>query len=140
MTVTSQTNPPRRSSRRSWGRIALVAALALSLMGNALALGAWARLREMRAGIFGADVAQVALPADLRQDLINAIRSNARNLVPELQALSQTRRALIAAATARPYDRAATHVAMDAFRDAVDALLLAVQPIVLDRLDEEVKT
>ena len=132
MTVTSQTNPPRRS----WGRIALVVALALSLMGNALALGAWARLREMRAGIFGADVAQVALPADLRQDLINAIRSNARSLVPELQALSQTRRELIAAATARPYDRAATEMAMQAFRTAVDALLLAVQPIVLDRLDE----
>jgi hypothetical protein len=132
MTVTSQANPPRRS----WGRIALVAALVLSLMGNALALGAWARLRDMRTGIFGADVAQVALPADLRQDLIAALRTEASRLVPELRALAQTRRDLIAAATARPYDRVATQTTMDAFRNAVDALLLSVQPIVLDRLDE----
>ncbi len=130
--VTSQTNPPRRS----WGRIALIAALVLSLMGNALALGAWARLREMRAGIFGADVAQVALPADLRQDLIIGIRANADRLLLELEAVSKTRRYMIAAATAHPYDRATTEAAMNAFRNAIDALLLAVQPIVLDRLDE----
>jgi uncharacterized membrane protein len=125
------TLPP---SRRSWGRIALIVALVLSLGGNALALGAWLRFREARAELLGPVASVGRLPDDLRAELRTALRAKARDLAPHLRALSQARAAITAAAQADPYDPAAAEAAMDEFRAAVDGLLVDVQTVFLDQL------
>jgi uncharacterized membrane protein len=121
--------------RRSWGRIALVAALVLSLIGNAVAVGAWVRFREVRAEILGPGGEAALLPADLREEMRGALRAEARRLLPLLRDVVRARAATVAAATARPYDRATTEAAMEEFRRGVDDLLAEVQLVMLDRLD-----
>ena len=81
------------AARRSWGRIALVAALALSLLLNAVAVGAWLRLREARADLLGPEAAAARLPDDLRQDLRTALRAEARSIRPLLRDVVQARAA-----------------------------------------------
>jgi uncharacterized membrane protein len=122
------------SPRRSWGRIALIVALILSLGGNALALGAWLRFREARIELLGPDATAGRLPDDLRAELRTALRANGRDLAPHLRAVAQARAAITAAAAANPYDPAAAEAAMDGFRSAVDDLLIAVQVVFLDHL------
>jgi Spy/CpxP family protein refolding chaperone len=77
----------------------------------------------------------VRLPADLRADLRDALREDARRLMPPLREVVQARRAMVAAMTATPPDRAATDAAMTAFRQSLDRLLAEVQPVLLDRLE-----
>ena len=123
------------STRRSWGRIALILALILSLLGNAVAVGAWVRLREARTELFGPEAAAARLPGDLRQDLRTALRGEMRNLRPLLRDVVRAREAIVAAASARPYLRNDAEAAMDDFRGSVDALLTEVQRVFLDQLD-----
>ena len=123
------------AARRSWGRIALVAALALSLLLNAVAVGAWLRLREARADLLGPEAAAARLPDDLRQDLRTALRAEARSIRPLLRDVVQARAAVVAAANARPYVRANDDAAMVSFRTSLDALLTEVQRVFLDQLD-----
>lgn len=125
----------RIPQRRSWGRIALVAALAASLLVNAMAAGVWLRFREVRDIFMGEESAVNVLPGDLRQELRDAVRAEAGTLLPLVRDLGQARAQVFAAATARPYDRAATEAAMETFRTRLDALILAVTPVLLDRLD-----
>lgn len=131
---------PPAPHRRAWGRIALVVALVLSLFLNALAVGAWLRFREVRADLLGPEAAAARLPDDLRQDLRVALRAEARSIRPLLRDLVQARAAIVAAAEARPYDRATAEAAMTSFRAATDALLAEVQRVFLDQLDERVAT
>jgi uncharacterized membrane protein len=126
--------------RRSWGRIALICALVLSLFGNALALGAWARLRDARADLLGPEAAAARLPDDLRQDLRQALRAELPSLRPLLRDLVQSRTAIVDAASARPYLRSDADAAMTDFRADVDALLVEVQRIFLDQLDAKATT
>ena len=72
----------------SFGAVALVCALVLSLVGNAVALGAWARLRDVRSDLLGPEAAAARLPNDLRQDLRLALRADLPSLRPLLTALS----------------------------------------------------
>lgn len=123
-----------QSPRRSWGRIALVAALVLSLGGNALALGAWLRFREARTELLGPDASAGRLPDDLRAELRTALRAHAPELAPHLRAIAEARAAITAAAKADPYDPIAAEAAMDGFRSAVDELLIEVQTVFLDHL------
>lgn len=123
------------AARCSWGRIALVAALALSLLLNAVAVGAWLRLREARADLLGPEAAAARLPDDLRQDLRTALRAEARSIRPLLRDVVQARAAVVAAANARPYVRANADAAMVSFRTSLDALLTEVQRVFLDQLD-----
>lgn len=123
------------TSRRSWGRIVLVCALVLSLLGNALALGAWVRLREARAELLGPEAAAARLPENLRQDLRQALRGEMRSLRPFLRDVVQARQAIVAAASASPYVRSDAEAAMNEFRGSVDVLLVEVQRIFLDQLD-----
>jgi uncharacterized membrane protein len=122
------------SPRRSWGRIALIIALVLSLGGNALALGAWLRFRDARVELLGPDATAGRLPDDLRAELRSALRTNASNLAPHLRAISQARAAITAAAQAEPYDPTAAEAAMSGFRRAVDDLLAEVQVVFLNQL------
>ncbi len=129
------TSPAPVTPRRSWGRIALVCALILSLFGNAVALGAWARLRDARADLLGPEAAAARLPDDLRQDLRQALRADLPRLRPLLRDLVQSRKAVVEAARARPYVRSDAEAAMTDFRADLDALMEEVQRVFLDRLD-----
>jgi uncharacterized membrane protein len=129
------TTPNPTTPRRSWGRIALVCALVLSLFGNAVALGAWARLRDARTELLGPEAAAARLPDDLRQDLRQALRAELPSLRPLLRDLVQSRTAIVDAANARPYVRSDAEAAMTDFRSDADALLEEVQRIFLDQLD-----
>jgi hypothetical protein len=126
---------PERPKRRSWGRIALVAALVLSLLGNALTLGALVRYREARDRIMGPAAEAAMLPADLRQEMRGVLKAEAGRLLPLVHDMVRARAAVVAAATAQPYVRAATEAAMLAFRQKVDTLLAATQAAFLDHLD-----
>jgi len=131
----TQPASPLRATRRSWGRIALVAALVLSLVLNAIAVGAWLRLREVRADLLGPEAASARLPDDLRRDLRTALRGEARTIRPLLRDLVQARAAIVAAAKARPYVRSDAEAAMVRFRTSLDTLLAEVQRVFLDQLD-----
>jgi len=128
--------PPPDAPRRSWGRITLVAALVLSLFLNALAMGAWLRLREAREGLLGPEAAAARLPDDLRADLRQALRAESGSLRPLIREVVHARTAIVAAARAEPYDRRAAEAAMTDFRGSVDALLAEVQRVFLDQLDQ----
>ena len=133
MSGTTETTIPHR---RSWGRIALIAALLASLLFNAMAVGVWLRFREVRDIFMGETSSVNVLPRDLRLQLREAVAAKADLLLPLVHDLGDARAAVFVAATATPYDRATTEAAMDAFRSRLDALLLAVTPVLLDRLDE----
>lgn len=122
--------------RQSWGRIALVAALVASLLFNAMAVGVWLRIREVRDVFMGETSAVNVLPDDLRRQLREAVAAKADLLLPLVHDLGNARAAVFAAATATPYDRTKTEATLNAFRTRLDALLLAVTPVLLDRLDE----
>ncbi|MFN5996731.1 MAG: hypothetical protein ACK47C_10940 [Paracoccaceae bacterium] len=132
--MTTPVSPPP-ATRRSWGRISLVAALVLSLFLNAVAVGALLRLREARDELLGPEAAAARLPDDLRQDLRTALRAEARSIRPLLRDTVQARAAIVAAANARPYVRSDAEAAMVKFRTSVDALLAEVQAVFLDQLD-----
>ncbi len=72
----------------------------------------------------------------MRADLRQALRDRSDLMLPPLRQTLQSRRALIAAITAAPHDRAVTEAAMNRFRADLDRLLQAAQVVVLDRLDE----
>ena len=127
--------PTSPAKHRSWGQIALITVLVLSLFGNAVALGALVRLREVREDLLGPDLQVVILPDAMRKDLRAAIRERRAELAPALRSVLLTRRALVEAMTARPHDRATTEARMVEFRADLDRLLAVVQVILLDRLD-----
>ena len=126
---------PLPATRRSWGRIALVTALVLSLFLNAVAVGAWLRLRDARAELLGPEAAAARLPDDLRQDLRQALRAESRSIRPLLRDVVQARAAIVEAAKARPYVRSDAEAAMVRFRASLDSLLGEVQRVFLDQLD-----
>jgi uncharacterized membrane protein len=132
--MTTPVSPPP-VTRRSWGRIALVLALVLSLFLNAVAVGAWLRLRDARADLLGPEAAAARLPDDLRKDLRTALRAEARSIRPLLRDVVQARAAIVAAAKARPYVRSDAEAAMVNFRASLDTLLAEVQRVFLDQLD-----
>lgn len=137
--MTASASPPP-ALRRSWGRIALVTALVLSLFLNAVAVGAWLRFRDARADLLGPEAAAARLPDDLRQDLRRALRAEARSIRPLLRDVVRARAAIVAAANARPYVRSDTEAAMVSFRTSLDTLLADVQRVFLDQLDAKAES
>jgi hypothetical protein len=100
-----------------------------------MTLGALVRLRGIRDRIMGPAAEAAMLPADLRQEMRGVLKAEAGRLVPLVQDMTRARAAVVAAATARPYDRAATEAAMQVFRQKVDRLLAETQLVFLDHLD-----
>ena len=119
--------------RRDKTRLALIIVLALSLLLNALAIGAALRLHHLRQALTGGDTAGLTLPAEMRKDLIAAI-TTAPGLKTDLARVQDARRAAIAAATAKPFDRTATEAALTALRGEVTTLMTDGQQVVLDDL------
>ncbi|QDC09281.1 periplasmic heavy metal sensor [Oceanicola sp. D3] len=124
-------------TKRNWGRMALIAVLALSLFGNAVTLGAVMKIRANRQALTGPGVETVRFPRPLRRTLNAALRDNAAQLRPALQRLAAARRAMVEKGTARPFDRAATEAAIQAFRAEAAAVMTELQPILLDTLERE---
>lgn len=125
---------------RDTGRIVLIAVLAVSLLGNALAAGAVLRFRALQSELLGPAADQALFPRAARRDLRAALRENAETLRPALHRLAEDRAAVVAAGAARPFDRAALDAAMVAMRAQLDTTLGAVQQVVGDRLEARAKS
>lgn len=123
------------AKKRNPGQIALIAVLALSLMGNALAVGAVLRFRALQGDLLGPAAAQATFPREIRRELRAALREKAGMLRPALRQLTEDRAAVVAAGQARPFDRVALDAAMARFRADLDSGLGAVQQVVGDRLE-----
>lgn len=121
--------------KRDKGRIVLIAVLAVSLLGNALAAGAVLRFRALQSELLGPAAEQALFPRAVRRDLRAALRENAETLRPALHRLAEDRAAVVAASTAQPFDRAALDAAMVAMRAQLDTTLGAVQQVIGDRLE-----
>lgn len=126
--------------KRDTGRIVLIAVLAVSLLGNALAAGAVLRFRALQTELLGPAAEQARFPRPVRRDLRAALRENAETLRPALHRLAEDRAAVVAAGAARPFDRAALDAAMVAMRAQLDTTLGAVQQVVGDRLEARAKS
>ncbi len=122
---------------RAWGRIALVAVLGLSLLGNAVAVGAALRLSALRHDLLGPAADAALFPRDTRRAFREALSDHSDTLLPLLHRLAETRAGIVQAAARRPFDRAAVAAGMDRMRGETDALLAAVQAVLLDRLEAE---
>jgi hypothetical protein len=111
-------------------RILLPLVLAVSLLGNALAVGAVIKLRHVRADVIGDSA---PLPRDLRRTLLAAM---ARDTIlrASLAQVQSARAAFVTAATAKPYDPAATEAALTALRAEVSSLMQQGQTVVLTAL------
>jgi uncharacterized membrane protein len=116
-----------------WKSIALGAVLGLSLLGNALALGAGLKLYHLREGLLGGG-GGITLPTAERRALGAALAAHQGDLQPALHAVQAARGAAAAAILARPFDRARVATALDDLRLALDALMQQGQVVVLDDL------
>lgn len=117
----------------SWKSVALGAVLALSLLGNALALGAGLKLHHLRQDLLGGGAA-VTLPTAERRALGWALVAHQAELQPSLHAVQVARAEAAAAIRARPFDRAKVSAALDGLRTALDGLMVQGQGVVLDDL------
>lgn len=131
---------PDQTPRRNWTRLILIAVLALSLLGNALTLGALIRLRQVQTAFAVPGMDPQRLPPALRRDLMQALKSHAADLQPGLRALQTARAAFVSAATAQPYDPAAATMALTDLRASASTLMEQAQAIVLDDLATRGKT
>lgn len=121
-------------SRRNWMRIALIGAFALSLAGNALAVGAAWRLSTAREELFGPAAEQAVFDRATRHALRAAFGAEADRLRPNLHALAAARAEVVRAGAARPFDAAALAAAQAAFRTELDATLDLTQGVIAQTL------
>lgn len=126
----------QRPHRVSKGRIALIGVLAVSLLGNAVALGAVWRFQQVRVTLMGDEAGPPpAFPADVRRDLRAHFQDNRDSLSPQVRAVLDARRDVVETGTATPFDKAATEAAMDEFRRALDEAVREAQGLVLEVLE-----
>lgn len=125
-----------RPHRVSKGRIVLIGALALSLLGNAVALGATWRFQQVRDTLMGDEAGPPpAFPADVRRDLRAHFQDKQNSLSPKVRAVIDARRAVVDTGTTTPFDKAATETAMEEFRRALDEAVSEAQGLVLEVLE-----
>jgi uncharacterized membrane protein len=103
-----------------------------SLLANAVVLGLLLRLGELRDIANGGSAGFAGLPAGTRAEVREALGANREALAGPLAALGEARRAMFAAAAARPFDRAALDAAMAKVRDATLDLQEAAHAVMLD--------
>ncbi|WP_095589953.1 periplasmic heavy metal sensor [Actibacterium ureilyticum] len=123
--------------KRDRGRMVLIGVLALSLMGNALTLGAVLKLRAVRTELIGPTAAAPVFPRAERRALRAALSARADDLRPRLRALVDARADVVRAGLARPFDRAAVDTAMDGFRTELDATVVLLQTVIGDSLQAQ---
>jgi uncharacterized membrane protein len=105
-----------------------------SLLINAVVLGLWLRGSALRDEIGG--TAFRDLPRAVRVEARRAIVENRAALRAALLEVGEARRAMFAAAEARPYDSAAVAAAMERVRDATSALQEEGQKVLLRAFDK----
>ncbi len=125
--------------RRNWGRIALISVLVLSLIGNAVALGAALRLRGLRNELLGPAHETAFYPREIRAALRAALAAHKATLLPELHELAALRAQIVAESMQRPFDRPRLEAEMAALRDKATALLAETQTILLDTLEAQAR-
>ena len=122
--------------RRSRGRMILIGVLAVSLLGNALAIGAGLRLHRLRVDLLGDEAAPGVQEPQVRQALSGALVAHRDEIAPALRAVLAARIAAMETGTQQPFDRAATLESMAETRAAIDRLLDLVQVALLEGLEE----
>lgn len=105
-----------------------------SLLANAVVLGLWLRTSALRDEIGG--TAFRDLPRAARIEARRAMVENRTALRAALEDVGDARRAMFAAAGARPYDRAAVEAAMDRVRAATATLQMEGQKVLLQAFDK----
>lgn len=123
--------------RRSWPTIALVTALALSVVVNFF-LGGFV-FKQFRDGLgFRPHAAVEELvrpyPQEVRKEFRRLLRENRREAFGALRELRQARRALADAASATPYAQADVEQALARVRTATDTLQAMMQKLLLEAL------
>ncbi len=118
-----------------WKTTALVVALAVSLLGNALALGAGLQIWKLRQSVLG-DGPAITLPRAERRALIRALVTHEDEMRPALSEVQTTRRAAVEAVLARPYDAAKASAALDALRGALGELMREGQMVLLEDVSQ----
>jgi len=106
--------------------------VAASLLLNAVAVGAWLRLADLRDMANGGGAGFADLPRETRAEVRAALEENRAALAAPLRRLGEARAAMYAAAAARPFDRAALEAAMGAVRDATAELQAAAHGVMAD--------
>lgn len=116
-----------------WKTTALVVALAVSLLGNALALGAGLQIWKLRQSFLG-EGPTITLPRAERRALVRALVSHQDEMSPALTEVQSARRTTAEAILARPYDAAKASAALDALRGAMGELMREGQMVLLEDL------
>lgn len=125
-----------RRTRRNSGRLILIGVLAVSLMGNAVAVGAVLKFGQMRHALLAPDAGSALFPRSYRREFSAALAAHQPEIRAHLQDLVAARSQIVENGMARPFDRANTQAAMDVFRDKATAAFADVQSILLDALEE----
>ncbi len=106
-----------------------------SLLSNAVLLGLFLRMGEMRGVANGGGMGFGDLPRHMRSEFREVLHENRDALAAPLRTLGQARRGMFAAAAARPYDRATVEAAMNRVRSASADLQVAGQDLLLMAFD-----
>jgi len=122
--------------RRNRGRLILVGVLAVSLLGNAVSLGAVLQFQRMRHSLLGPDAQAALFPRDYRRDFSAALKAHQPEIRQDLAQIVAARSKVVEMAQARPFDRASTEAAMAEFRDRIDGTLAHIQVILLDTMEK----
>lgn len=122
--------------RRNRGRLILVGVLAVSLLGNAVSLGAVLQFQRMRHSLLGPEAQAALFPRDYRRDFSAALKAHQPEIRQDLAQIVAARSKVVEMAQARPFDRASTEAAMAEFRDRIDGTLAHVQVILLDTMEK----
>jgi uncharacterized membrane protein len=109
--------------------------VAASLLANAVVLGIFLRFGELRNIANGGGGGFANLPPPIKQEFNAVLRENRESYRAPLRALGAARRAMFAAAAARPYDRTAVQAAMERVRTASADMQIAGQALLLQAFD-----
>lgn len=118
--------------KRLNGRLLMACILGLSLIGNAVAIGAVWRLQDLRQELTAGASDDAFFPKDWRRAIRDDLRDNADDLRPKLAALVAARAEVVRRATAEPFDPDALQTAMEGFRAELDTLVSATQSVIFD--------
>jgi len=91
--------------RRNRGRLILVGVLAVSLLGNAVSLGAVLQFQRMRHSLLGPDAQAALFPRDYRRDFSAALKAHQPEIRQDLAQIVAARSKVVEMAQARPFDR-----------------------------------
>jgi len=124
-------------TRRSWFQIAMMVALAVSVVVNFFLAGYV--FKQFREGLgFRPHAAVEELvrpyPQEVRKEFRRLLRENRRDAFAGLRELRQARRALANAASATPYSQPDVERALTRVRTATDTLQKMMQALLLEAL------